>query len=164
MLKYFGWILSIVLLAVTVLVYTQVNAAASQNKKVADNLTVSYQAVVAQNNRLEADWKAQFNTLNTTWATQYAQVQAKVNTDVKTEVDKAVAARDAFWQSQLKIAADNASAVANAQIQATFNSTISKVLADRDAAWNVTLKNAITSRDAQWRAALAGVNVSINLQ
>ncbi len=147
-LKYGGWVVSIVLLVVVIVVYTGWNKANADSKAQADNFTASYNALVAQNTQREAQWQTSLTTLNSTWAAQYAQAQTNANTTVNAEVAKAVAAVNTQWQAALNAAVANASAQRDAQWLITTNTTV---------------KNALAARDAQWKTALAAANITANL-
>ncbi len=112
MIKYAGWILSIVLLIL--LIVTGYNTTARSNaqlKAQSDNFTANYNNLLVQNAQRDAQWQATLNAAiaerNVTWnatlaatsAQRDAEWRALMNSTVNASVSSSVAARDAYWQS-----------------------------------------------------------------
>jgi hypothetical protein len=150
-MKYIGWGLSLVLLVVSIVIYSGWNSANAQSKVKTDNLTANYNALVNQSTQREAQWQAAFATLNSSLIAQNAQYQVNANSAVAAAVANVTAQLNTQWQAALNAAVANVTAQLNTQWQANVNATVN---------------NALTNRDAQWRAALsnAGVNATINVK
>jgi len=147
-MKYIGWVLSLVLLVVSVVIYNGWNSANAQSKVKTDNLTASYNALVAQNALRETQWQA---TLNTTVTNLNTQWQSTVNSAVNTATANVTGQLNTQWQTALNAAVANVTGQLNTQWQANLNTTVNTALANRDAQWRAALSN-------------AGVNATINVK
>src|ERR1035437_2809544 len=114
-MKYIGWVLSLVLLVVLIVVYSGWNKANADSTARVDNVTANYNALVAQNTQREAQWQTTLAKANSSLATQVAQDQVTLNSALATAVANVTAQLNTQWQNILNSAVANTTAQVNAQ-------------------------------------------------
>ncbi len=146
--KYTGWIFSLVLLAALIFVIFRANDTTAklndQLRAQADNFTVGYAALVAQQSARDAQWQI---TLNTTLAAQDEQW--------KTALKATEAAGNAYWQSALKAQVDAVLDANNAQWKGIVDNTVTNL----NAQWEASVKAALAVQTSYYNGLLAQYGV-----